>query len=38
MNPSQIKEEIKANKVRRNKWGFPILIKDNAPKNPKKIR
>ena len=32
------KEEIKVNKVRRNKWGFPVIDKVIAPRTAKKIR
>ena len=38
-NESEInKEEIKVNKVMRNKWGFPVIVKVDAPKATKKIR
>ena len=31
-------KEIKPNKVRRNKWGFPVFSPKNKNKNTKKIR
>ncbi len=30
--------EIKSNKVRRNKWGYPIFVKSNAISLVKKVR
>lgn len=33
-----IKEEIKVNKVRRNKWGFPVIDKIITRQTAKKIR
>ena len=32
------KDEIRVNKVRRNKWGFPVIDGIRMPRTTKKIR